>query len=104
MRPTEIRASEMPGPKTYGFWWGDKGTIRQKGVVQYTLSPFRQRATKGIFRHWLFNGYRRIASQAPYWAVPFAAGYGIYAWAKKRDAWQNSKEGHLALAAHGEEH
>ena len=25
------------------------------------------------------------------------AGYGTYAWAKKYDAWQNSKAGHIAL-------
>lgn len=26
--------------------------------------------------------------------------YGTYTWAKRYDAWQNSKAGHLALGAH----
>jgi hypothetical protein len=38
------------------------------------VSPFRQRGSKGIIRGWLFNGYRRLAAQAPYWIVPFAIG------------------------------
>lgn len=38
------------------------------------VSPFRQRPTKEIFQGWMFNGYRRLASQAPYWIVPFAIG------------------------------
>jgi ubiquinol-cytochrome c reductase subunit 8 len=73
-----------------------------------------------MFKGYLFNGVRRLSAQAPYWAVPFAVGklfcshdapvstindyifsilgYGIYAWAKSYDRWQNSKEGHLAGA------
>lgn len=38
------------------------------------VSPFRQRPTKQIFQGWMFNGYRRLASQVPYWIVPFAIG------------------------------
>lgn len=38
------------------------------------VSPFRQRGSKAIIRGWLFNGYRRLAAQVPYWIVPFALG------------------------------
>jgi len=38
------------------------------------VSPFRQRGSKAIFKGWLFNGYRRLAAQVPYWIVPFAIG------------------------------
>ncbi|KAF8842842.1 hypothetical protein BDN67DRAFT_965286 [Paxillus ammoniavirescens] len=61
------------------------------------VSPFRQRGSKNIFQGWMFNGYKRIASQVPYWIVPFAIAYGTYTWAKRYDVWQNSKAGHLAL-------
>jgi ubiquinol-cytochrome c reductase subunit 8 len=83
------------------------------------VSPFRQSATSHLFRNYLFNGYRRLAVQLPYWIIPVGigvsivslcyflfdqdmklSGYSVYAWAKKRDAWQNSKEGHLAGASH----
>lgn len=105
-----------------------------KLCLWYTIaiSPVRQRALKGLFQGYLFNGYRRLASQFGYWAIPFAIGmsplpfilsyisfsselttaicpvrvfahvlgYGTYAWAKKYDAWQNSKAAH----EHGVEH
>lgn len=82
------------------------------------VSPARQRAAKNLFRGYLFNGYRRLSSQVGYWIVPVVigtfqslgpsvcqqptpAGYSTYAWAKKHDAYLNSKEGHLA---HSGEH
>jgi ubiquinol-cytochrome c reductase subunit 8 len=73
-----------------------------------------------MIQTYLFNGYRRIAAQAPYFVIPFAlgesatwsdvdgdpdavtAGYGIYSWANSYNEWQNSKAGHLALS--GEHH
>ena len=89
------------------------------------LSPQRQRAAHNLIRNYVFNGYRRLASHVPYWIVPFAIGeqslstyicstvyrrcmqvfaymsflcigYGTYTWAKKYDAWQNSKAAHVA--------
>jgi len=86
----------MPGPKTYNMWWGAPDLPPQKGIVQYSMSPFRQRATHKMFQNWLFNGYRRISVQVPYFAIPFAIGYGTYAWAKSYDTWQNSKAAHIA--------
>ncbi|EIN14510.1 hypothetical protein PUNSTDRAFT_80939 [Punctularia strigosozonata HHB-11173 SS5] len=103
MRPTFVARSDMPGPPNYNLWWGDKtGGQRQKGIVQYSVSPFRLRAFKHLLSGYLFNGYRRIAAQAPYFVIPFAAGYGIYAWARKYDEWQRSKDGHIHAMEHGE--
>jgi len=101
MRPSAVRMSEMPGGRVYNLWWGTKeGAVKQKGVVTYTVSPFRQRAVKGLFKGYLFNGYRRLSAQFGYWVVPVVIGYSTYAWAKKHDAWQNSKAGHIAGAHH----
>ncbi|KAF8556615.1 hypothetical protein OG21DRAFT_1482961 [Imleria badia] len=97
MRPTAVRSSGMPEPKVYSPWWGDTSNLKQKGIITYTVSPFRQRPTKEIFQGWMFNGYKRLASQVPYWIVPFAIAYGTYTWAKRYDVWQNSKAGHIAL-------
>ncbi|KAI0267477.1 cytochrome b-c1 complex subunit 8 [Gloeopeniophorella convolvens] len=96
MKPTSVAMSDMPGPKN--VWWGDYhgGVQRQRGVVTYSVSPFRQNPTAHLFRGYLFNGYRRLAAQLPYWLIPVGIGYSAYAWAKKREAWQNSKEGHIA--------
>ena len=65
---------------------------------------------------YLFNGTRRLAGQAAYFVIPFAlgasfpstsiiflefpVGYAIYDWAKKTEAWQNSKAGHIASGHH----
>jgi len=99
MRPTAAVRGDAPTGKGYLLWWGAKeGATRQKGITQYTLSPVRQRAAKNLFRNYLFNGYRRLSSQVGYWIVPVVIGYSTYAWAKKHDAYLNSKEGHLAQA------
>jgi len=99
MRPTAAVRGDAPTGKAYSLWWGAKeGAIRQKGIIQYTVSPFRQRAAKNLFRGYLFNGYRRLSSQVGYWIVPVVIGYSTYAWAKKYDAYLNSKEGHIAQA------
>ncbi|KAI0317976.1 cytochrome b-c1 complex subunit 8 [Amylostereum chailletii] len=101
MKPSTARMSEMPGPKAGNVWWGDYHNLqKQRGITQYSVSPFRQNPTAHLFRSYLFNGYRRLSSQFIYWAIPFAIGYSTYAYAKKRDAWQNSKAGHLAGAGH----
>ncbi|CCM05620.1 uncharacterized protein FIBRA_07849 [Fibroporia radiculosa] len=133
MRVTDVRRSDMPGPKVYvsvlspvpvselrctvygiiffgNLWWGDRELPKQKGLTQYSMSPMRQRATHNLFRNWIFNGYRRLSGQMPYWIIPFAIaswsaaerlsfGYGTYSWAKRYDAYLNSKAGHIA--AHG---
>ncbi|THH31830.1 hypothetical protein EUX98_g2346 [Antrodiella citrinella] len=86
----------MPGPKVYNLWWGDRGVAKQKGIIQYSISPVRQRATHNMFRGYLFNGFTRLSAHVGYWIIPFAVGYGTYTWAKKYDTWQNSKAAHVA--------
>lgn len=85
-------------------------------MIRAALSPFKQRALAGALHGYLFNGYARIAAQAPYFAIPFGGGmssalnfdmiqmipdassgviaYAVYVWANKRDAFLNSKAGH----------
>jgi cellulose synthase/poly-beta-1,6-N-acetylglucosamine synthase-like glycosyltransferase len=38
------------------------------------LSPFRQRAAKGMIKGYVMNGTRRLSEQFFYWSVPFAIG------------------------------
>lgn len=38
------------------------------------MAPQRQRAAHNLIRNYIFNGYRRLAVQVPYWVVPFAIG------------------------------
>ena len=78
------------------MWWGDyhHGIQKQRGVVTYStpvslyllksrlrrkqgVSPFRQSATSHQFRNYLFNGYRRLAAQLPYWVIPVGIGVSI---------------------------
>ncbi|KAF9444199.1 hypothetical protein P691DRAFT_678055 [Macrolepiota fuliginosa MF-IS2] len=100
MKPTLARADGMPGRKhTYNLWWGDKSGVRQKGLVQYTISPWQTKAAPQMFRTYLFNGYRRLSGELIFWVIPFGIGYGIYSWAKSFDHYQNSKAGHLASGA-----
>jgi hypothetical protein len=40
------------------------------------MSPFRQSPTSHLFRSYLFNGYRRLAAQLPYWIIP--VGIGVF--------------------------
>jgi ubiquinol-cytochrome c reductase subunit 8 len=42
------------------------------------LSPFKQRAFAGALHSYLFNGYARLAAQAPYFAIPFGVGTLCY--------------------------
>jgi len=84
----------MPSGKAYIGWWGDMGGPRQKGIYQYVQSHHKQRAFAGAMKGYLFNGYRRLAAQAPYWAIPFAAAYGTYVWANHTAEFLESKAGH----------
>ncbi|KAF8063975.1 cytochrome b-c1 complex subunit 8 [Lyophyllum atratum] len=91
MRPSIPRFSNMPG-RTKNVWWGDKANlVPQKGVIQYTLSPFFLRAAPHMFRDYLFNGYRRLSHEFPYWAIPFGMGYATYTWANETDFYRKSK-------------
>ncbi|KAF8607268.1 ubiquinol-cytochrome c reductase subunit 8 [Ceratobasidium sp. AG-I] len=94
MRPTSVARSGMPSGKAYMGWWGDLGGPKQKGIVTYGLSPWSQRPFAGALHGYLFNGYARLASQVPYFAIPLGTAYAVYVWANKHDAFLNSKAGH----------
>ncbi|GAK68391.1 ubiquinol-cytochrome c reductase subunit 8 [Moesziomyces antarcticus] len=98
MRASQVSFSGMPTGKKYMGWWGDMGGPAQRGIVQYSVSPFQQNAMRGALHSYIFYGFKRIMQQAPYFAVPFAAGYGLIAWAKSKNAYYNSKAGHAELA------
>jgi len=100
MKPTIARRSEMPGPKVYSLWWGDSTGIRQRGIVQYTISPWQTKAAPHWVRSYLFNGYRRLSGEFLFFGIPFAIGYATYSWAKSYDEYQNSKAGHIAAGVH----
>ncbi|KAG1888286.1 hypothetical protein F4604DRAFT_1716610 [Suillus subluteus] len=88
MRPT--CCTSRGNAWTYCPWWGDTSMQKQRGVVVYSVSPFRQRGSKAVIQRLAIQ--RLQASCCP--------RYGTYTWAKRRDAWQNSKAGHLALGGH----
>lgn len=48
---------------------------RRSHTVQ---SSYKQRPFAGAFHGYLFNGYKRIAAQAPYFAIPFAVGSSLF--------------------------
>merc|ERR1711890_82922 len=88
-----LRSSGMPTGSKYMGWWGDMGGPTQKGIQQYIVSPFRQQPMRGAFAHWAKNGYRRLAQQAVYFAVPLGLGYAVIQWAVKDNHLRNSKHG-----------
>ncbi|KAF8352058.1 cytochrome b-c1 complex subunit 8 [Amanita rubescens] len=100
MRPTFVRSSGMPGPKTFNPWWGDSAVMKQRHIKQYTLSPYQMKAAPQLIRSYLFNGYRRLSAEAFYFLLPFGLGYAVYSWGNSYDAWAKSKAGHLALEGH----
>ncbi|PWN98414.1 putative ubiquinol-cytochrome c reductase complex 11 kDa protein [Tilletiopsis washingtonensis] len=102
MRPTAPAHSGMPTGTKYMGWWGAMGGPKQKGIVQYSISPFQQNPMAGALKGYLFFGYKRIMAQVPYFAVPFGIGYAIYSWGVKKNEWYNSKEGHRLTAEHDE--
>jgi len=102
MKPTITRHSGMPGPKVYNLWWGDKTGMKQRGMIQYTISPWQTKSAPHWMRNYLFNGYRRISGELLFFGIPFAIGYATYSWAKSYDEYQNSKAGHIASGGHHE--
>ncbi|RHZ72678.1 hypothetical protein Glove_241g6 [Diversispora epigaea] len=75
-------------------WWGNLGGPVQRGIVTYSTSPYEQRAFAGVWRHGIFNVYRRTAAQAPYVGIPIVIGFLIYHFEKKRHDFLNSKAVH----------
>ncbi|KAM0788092.1 hypothetical protein ACM66B_001261 [Microbotryomycetes sp. NB124-2] len=100
MRPSAPVASGMPTSNSqkhpFMGWWGDMGGPKQKGITQYSVSPFRQSVFRGALKGYVTNGYKRLAQQSIYFAVPIAVGYGILSWAIKDNHFRNSKHGQIA--------
>lgn len=46
--------------------------------VSLVLSPYRQKALKGMFSGYLVHGFLRISRQAPYFLPPFAIGSYLF--------------------------
>ncbi|KAJ7634169.1 cytochrome b-c1 complex subunit 8 [Mycena polygramma] len=84
MRFSNALRSEMPGPKVYNIWWGDRSGQAQKGIYQYTLSPYQAKAAPQMFRNYLFNGFRRLSV----YALPILVPAGIYYY-----VWTNACQG-----------
>ncbi|KAJ8079616.1 ubiquinol--cytochrome-c reductase subunit 8 [Marasmius tenuissimus] len=104
MRPSSTRFSDMPGRECLSAskWWGDNhgAGVRQRGIIQYSISPFQTKSMPNLVRNYVFNFYRRVSAEAIYFLVPFGIGYGIYTWGKARYEYVNSKAGHVAAAGH----
>lgn len=52
-----------------------------RGVVTTSLSPFEQKAFKGIISHGVPNSIKRIGSNIPFIVPPMIIGYLVYDWA-----------------------
>ncbi|WFD29900.1 ubiquinol--cytochrome-c reductase subunit 8 [Malassezia sp. CBS 17886] len=101
MRPSNIVQSGMPTGHKWVGWWGNFGGPAQKGINTYVVSPFEQNPFAGVFRGYLFHGFRRVVAQLPYVGPPLALGYFIYTWGNKESGYVNSKAFHVKeLAAH----
>ncbi|GAA5859347.1 hypothetical protein JCM8547_001994 [Rhodosporidiobolus lusitaniae] len=74
-------------------WWGDMGGPKQKGINTYTVSPFRTAPMRGAFKHWAVRGYKRVAQQSIYFAVPLGMAYALIGWAAENNHLRNSKIG-----------
>ncbi|KAI5793163.1 cytochrome b-c1 complex subunit 8 [Geopyxis carbonaria] len=89
-------------PGVYLGWWGNFGSLPQKGVTDYALSANRQKPLAGAAHNAVFNTWRRFRGSALYVIPPFVAYYFIMDWAEKRNHFLNSKEGR-ALYGNAEE-
>ncbi|VVC25215.1 Hypothetical protein CINCED_3A006417 [Cinara cedri] len=61
---------------------GDFGQLKNdiRGVITTKLSPYEQKAFKGIISHGVPNAIRRTLSNVPYIVPPFIIGYLVYDW------------------------
>lgn len=61
---------------------GEFGNLKNdiRGIITTKLSPFEQKAFKGIISHGIPNSLKRIGSNIPYIVPPFIIGYLVYDW------------------------
>ena len=65
-----------------GKVFGNLG-VRARNIIQYSLSPFEQRAFAGFITHSPGNLVRRFFDQVFYVAPGFVTGFLVYYYAKK---------------------
>lgn len=63
---------------------GEFGNLKTdiRRVVTTKLSPFEQKAFKGIITHGIPNSLKRIGQNIPYMVPPMLLGYLLYDWTK----------------------
>lgn len=89
----------------YMGWWGNIGSLPQKGVTTYALSSNRQRPLAGTAHAAVFNSWRRFKGSVLYVIPPFVAYYFIMDWAEKRFVFFfPSSEGGWEYTEEGREH
>lgn len=61
---------------------GEFGNLKSnvRGVITTKLSPFEQKAFKGIITHGIPNSIRRTLSNLPFMIPPMIVGYLAYDW------------------------
>jgi len=65
-------------------WWGNLGSLPQKGVTSYAVSANRLNPLAGVVHAAVFNTFRRTKNQIFFWAPPLLAGYYLMNWAAER--------------------
>ncbi|KAI5797426.1 cytochrome b-c1 complex subunit 8 [Peziza echinospora] len=85
-------------PGVYMGWWGNFGSLPQKGVTSYSISPNRQKPMAGALHNAIFNNFRKFRQSALYVIPPFIVAYYVMDWAEKRNHFLNSKEGRALYA------
>ncbi|XP_074651228.1 cytochrome b-c1 complex subunit 8-like [Tubulanus polymorphus] len=68
-----------------GRTFGNLG-IKVYGIVQYSLSPFEQRAFAGILKNGIPNTFRRVKGQIFRFMPPLVVAYLVYDWGTKENA------------------
>ncbi|KAI5810357.1 cytochrome b-c1 complex subunit 8 [Pyronema omphalodes] len=98
-------AASGPGktPGVYLGWWGNIGSLPQKGVTSYALSANRQSPLAGTAHAAIFNTWRRFRGAALYVLPPFIGYYMLMNWANDRNHFLNSKEGRALYAEDSDE-
>ncbi|KAI1192737.1 UcrQ family protein [Nemania serpens] len=97
MRPTQALRAGADVPlgrfNKYLGTWGHFGTIKQRGIITYSLSPNKQNPFAGAAHDAVFNTFRRFSKQVLYIAPPLIVGYYAMSWATEKNHYLNSKEG-----------
>ncbi|RKP15067.1 putative cytochrome b-c1 complex subunit 8 [Piptocephalis cylindrospora] len=83
-------------PKLGGGKWfgppGHSGSLTQRGVVTYQLSPYQQRPLAGAMKKGIFNVFRRTSQQLPYVIPAFVLFYVTYSYGNGEHAYMATKE------------